>query len=710
MQRFIPDGRYLSSLAVAFSATLAACGGGSGDTSPVVDTTQAAASSANDTSTNDAGTVGTGITSSSESAGQDAAAAIDSKPIVVPPADTDTTTVALATSTPMVSTANAPQASADASSSDTTQAMTSGASSSAAVVSPRSGVGLNLSAMNYFSSEVATIDVMKRAGSWLTQCNNTQGCSNFAAGEGTWDTKEEARLNLDANGYPKSLPAADDSTTKYRKVATMISANGTLPAGRYTVVYDGQGTLTYSGSVVKSASLSKPGRDVIDLTGGPSASLWLTITATTPSNYLRNIRVFLPGGACASDLQTYAADASACTGTKGTFVPFEAFPKTNIWNPQFLADVKGFRTLRFMDWGATNSNLLENWSERPLPTDRTWAGPNGAPVEAMLDLANATSSDPWINLPAHVTDDYILQFGRLATQNLSAGLKVNLEYANEPWNYAFKATKWILAQAQTAWPEEVAKGTSIYTLQNNWYARRLVQACGIAKGSSAGASTRFRCVSNTQAAQPSMTEQVLACAVAAKTLGQVCAKSIDVVSIAPYFGYYLGSSTLRSMVSSWYSASDGGLGKVFQELTGHDASGKSVTEPLAAIYTQAPTGAIAQAAVWMVGTKAVAAKYGLPMWAYEGGQHLVPPAGDTDATFANLMIAVNRDARMQGAYDQMMATWQAAGGQVFSYYSHAVAPSKTGSWGLKENMGDNGNAKWKSAVSKRNAACWWSGC
>jgi hypothetical protein len=697
MQRSIPDGRYLSSLVVALSATLAACGGGATDTS-----TTAISNSSQSVSETPVGTTVTG----SDVAVQGTAASdiASTKDIVVPAADTDSSqavTVAMAaTSTSADAASSAPSPSTG-----TSQPVL-------ALPDPviRSGVGLNLSSMSYYSSEVATFDVMKRASAWLTQCNGTTGCSNFAAGAGTWDTKEEAALDLDANGYPRTLPAATDTAVKYRKVTTMLSANGTLPAGRYTIVYDGAGTLTYGGSVTKQASLSKAGRDVVDLASGAAASMYLTIAATTPGNYIHNIRVYLPGGACASNLQAYAADATACGGSKGDFVPFESFPKTSIWSPQFLADVKGFRTLRFMDWGATNVNMLESWSQRPLMTDRTWASVKGVPVDAMLDLANTTASDPWMNLPAHVDDDYVTQFARLAIQKLSTTLKVNLEYANEPWNYAFPVSKWILAQAQAAWPEEVAKGANIYTLQNNWYARRLVQACGLAKNAAAGASSRFRCVSNTQAAQPAMTEQVLACAVAAKSLGQACAKSIDVVSIAPYFGYYVASATLRPTVTSWFSASDGGLDKLFQELTGHDAAGKSIVVPLAATTSQAPAGAIAQSTGWMVGTKAVAAKYGLPMWAYEGGQHLVPPGGDTDATLSNLLIAANRDPRMQGAYEQMMASWQSSGGQVFAYFNHAAVPSKNGSWGLKENMADNGNPKWKAALEKRDSACWWSGC
>ncbi|MDP9123153.1 MAG: hypothetical protein M3N82_00870 [Pseudomonadota bacterium] len=707
MQRSIPDGRYLSSLVVALSATLAACGGGATDASSVVSNsepsvTQSASTSANATTSAAAG--------GGEAVQDTAVAGATSKAIEVPNVDPDAGSTVVATAE-----TTAPSIGVVATATIQSAVLPP---SSGPVASPpafpgqgtRSGVGLNLSALSYYSGEIPTIDVMKRASPWMTQCNGTVGCSNFGVGAGTWDTLEEAALDLDGSGYPRTLPAASDTTVKYRKVTTALSANGMLPEGRYIVRYDGAGTLAYGGFVSKQASLSSAGRDVVDLKGGSNSSFWLTIVATTPGNYLRNIRVYLPGGACASDLRAFAADATSCGGTKGAFVPFESFPATNIWNPQFLADVQGFRTLRFMDWGATNNNLLESWSARPLMTNRSWSGNNGVPIEAMLDLANTVTADPWINLPAHANDDYVLQFARLASQKLAPSLKVNLEYANEPWNYAFPATKWMLAQAQAAWPDEVAKGTNIYTLESNWYARRLVQACGIAKNSSSDAASRFRCISNTQAAQPVQTDQVLACVIAAKTLGQACAKSIDVVSVAPYFGYYLGLPAQSATLVSWAASPDGGLDKVFQELTGHDAAGKSIVAPLAATASNAPSGAMAQATSWMTGTRAVATKYGLPMWAYEGGQHLVPPNPDPNSTINNLMIAANRDARMQGAYEQMIASWQSAGGQVFAYFNHAALPSKSGSWGMKENMSDNNNAKWKAALEKRNSACWWSGC
>jgi uncharacterized protein YecT (DUF1311 family) len=450
----------------------------------------------------------------------------------------------------------------------------------------------------------------------------------------------------------------------------------------------------------------------VNLASGSTSSFWLSITATSASNHLRNIRVYLPGGACANDLTTYAPAASACIASQGAFVPFESFPAGSTWNPQFLADVKGFRTLRFMDWGQTNSTALSSWASRPLITDRTWTGVNGVPLEAMFDLANKVSADPWINIPPHADDNYITQAAKVALQAVDAKHKINLEYGNEMWNYSFPATKWALAQAQAAWPAELAAGANVYELESNWYARRLVQTCTLAKAAGTGAASRFTCISNTQAAVATQTDQVLRCTYAAKTLGQPCAKFIDVAAVAPYFGQYLNGTALRPTVTTWYTAADGGLANLFAELTGTDANGTAIAKSaLSLVNAAAPaSGALSQLKGWMQQSQATAAKYGLPLWTYEGGQGLVPQTNDADTHFINLTIAANRDARMGPAYQRMFSDWQAVGGQVFTYYSHVATPGKYGSWGLKETMSDNANAKWAAVKQARDTACWWTGC
>ncbi len=676
-----------SGLALAISSLVVGCGGGGG---------------ANDGSTQEA------VTATAPSA-----------PVVTSGADS-TPTQAGATTTASGGNSDASSTSTSTSTTSSTDASTDapttvaiadpdagaavGATSGNAASKPRAGIGTNLAQVSYYSAEYPTIDFMKRAGGWLTQCSPY---TNKDCKTSVWDTGEESTLDLDANGWVKSLPATGASVG-YRYVTTTVLSGGTQPVGKYVVLYDGQGTLAYSGVGTKVPSESSAGRDVVNVTSG-TGGLFVSITATTPSNYLRNIRIYAPGGSCSGDLTTYVTSAAACASDKGTYVSFEHFPAGATWFPTFLNGVKGFRTLRFMDWGQTNLTQVTSWTQRTSTTARTWAGNAGVPLEVMFDLAKTASADPWMNIPPYATDDYIHQFGKLAHQSLAAGQTLNLEYGNEMWNYAFPATVWSQAQAKIAFASNLSKGVDLTTLTVNWYAQRLVQACNIVKGEFGADASRVRCIANTQAANAWDTSQVLACPYA----GGACAKSIDVVAIAPYFGQYISNAANRPTVTTWYSDSDRGLSKMFQELIGNDGPGNAAMITPLASTSKVPGGALAQIKSYMVATKAAVAKYNIPMWAYEGGQGLLQASSDTDTSLLNLMIAANRDARMGAAYQTMLQDWVAAGGQTFTLFTDIAPPTKYGFWGLRESQFDTtANApKWKTAVQWRDStACWWAGC
>jgi hypothetical protein len=698
-----------STIAIAASALVSACGGGGGnaDETTQASTTSTSTSPAGGNFSGDASSTGTATapvqgTSTVDTATADSASgagAVDVTrasvgPVGTIPAPTadDTVTVASAS---------------------TGTTGTKSVIGTRALSAAKSGLGINLSPLDYYSPSVPTIDLMKKAAPWLTQCNPyTVGstCKNLTGGASAFDTREESNIDLDADGWVRSLPASDDPNLKFRSVATILLSGGWQQAGQYIVRYDGSGTLSYSGVGTRNAAKSTAGRDVIDVINTNGSGLTLSITATTPGNYIRNIRVYPPGGACAGDLTTYAASADACTGTTGAYVAFENFPSTSIWHPALLSELKGFRTARFMDWQRTNTSTVSDWSQRTIATARSWNTPSGVPVEQIASLANAANIDPWVNVPTHASDDYVVQFARVLHQQLSPNLSVNVEYSNEPWNYSFSGTNWMYSQAQAAWPAEVAAKTNAYTLQANWYANRLVQVCNLIKNEFGADRGRVRCVANTQAASTGSAAAVLNCTVAAKTLGQPCGKSIDVLAIAPYFGGYISATKLRTTVSAWYTQPDGGLTQLFNEIMGSEATTTTVA-PLAAAGSNVAGGSLAQIRSWMVANKAIADQFNIPLWAYEGGQGLAPPGGDNDATLVTLFTNANRDPRMAAAYTKMLADWQAAGGQTFSLYDDVAAPSKYGFWGLKENMFDTNAVKWNAVTKVRDTvSCWWSGC
>ena len=71
------------------------------------------------------------------------------------------------------------------------------------------------------------------------------------------------------------------------------------PPGQYTVLYSGQGTLEYWSGAARNDALSAPGRDVLDV--DPAAGgIGINLTAVDAGDPLREIRVIMPGGACAA--------------------------------------------------------------------------------------------------------------------------------------------------------------------------------------------------------------------------------------------------------------------------------------------------------------------------------------------------------------------------------------------------------------------------
>lgn len=207
-------------------------------------------------------------------------------------------------------------------------------------------LGTNIGSNADWSSAIMFQDVFKSSRAWTPQSNSE------------WDTGEYALLDLDADGWVKSLPASD-SPLKYRWVMSLFFQNlgGHYPTGQYTVLYDGEGTIDYFNAgcypnadcVQKNITLSHPGRDVLDVNRTNDYGIQLRIRSTDPNktgNYIRNIRMILPG--------------------------HENSYQSDIFNPPFLDQIKPYGVLRFMEAAMTNNSKESKWQERAKPSDYTW--------------------------------------------------------------------------------------------------------------------------------------------------------------------------------------------------------------------------------------------------------------------------------------------------------------------------------------------------
>ena len=538
----------------------------------------------------------------------------------------------------------------------------------------QSPLGMNLQYVNYFTSEQPFLNVFKTT--WISK-SNPQGWQTHRNTSSVFDTGEGIYVQTDADGYPTTMkPGSGDSNAApfdglgvlflYNIGASNAGTGPAYPAGDYVVLYDGQGTLRYGNDakLVRSA----PGRDVFNVaTPTYGGGIDFRITATDPhhtGNYLRNIRV------------VKAEQESLLAGGA-------------IFNPAFLNVLQRFRLLRGMQWLEIDDQggLMTTWSQRPQPGDAGWGGPNGTPLEALIELCNAAGADCWLNVPHMANDDYITKMATLAHSMLSASQNAYVEFSNEVWNPGYVQFAYANAQGRATWP----RAGSQADYGNNWYGMKVARTCDIWKSVWGTDASRVICVMGAQAANPWTASEALNCSLWSDAGNAPCSKhGIGAVAIAPYFAYVHAQT-------SWLSAADGGLTSLFDAINGGDLQQASHTE---AVFKQA------------------LAPYHLPLIAYEGGQTLVSSqSNDPTGAIKRLYIAANRDPRMGAAYAAALNNWKSNGGQIYTLYADISRPGEFGEWGALESVWDTisplakAPAKWQAIQNFITAnPCWWPGC
>lgn len=160
-----------------------------------------------------------------------------------------------------------------------------------------------------------------------------------------------------------------------------------------------------------------------------------------------------------------------------------------VFTNEFITAAKKFYVLRTMDFGDTNGNPVREWSERDLmkwpgfvgaggkpersPHSIVYNGQSftrGGPWELMVQMANATGVDLWINVPCRASDDYMTKLAQMLRYGsdgvnpytsvqsnpvyppLNSNLKIYLEYGNEVWNTAsgFMCNEWVSEFSEAA--------------------------------------------------------------------------------------------------------------------------------------------------------------------------------------------------------------------------------------------------------------------
>ena len=496
-------------------------------------------------------------------------------------------------------------------------------------------LGIGLAGIADWETQVPFIDLMKTARPWV---------GSTAAEWGVWPFEALVEGGyLDERGWLRAMPEGADRVETFVLSEMPVGARSLI--GRYRVTWEGRGNVDVGGIVARVDD--RPTGVSFDYRPGPG-SVSVAIKSTDSEDPVRDIRIM-----------------------REDLIPLHEAGE--VFNPDWIRLVEGFRLVRFMDWMRTNHSTQGDWAARPLPEDFTWAW-RGVPVEVMLDLSNRIGADPWFNMPHMASDDYVRGFAGMVRDGLDPALMAHVEYSNEVWNFVFGQSQWAMEQARARW------GTEENGAWMQFAGMRAAEVMGIwAEVFGDEAEARLVRVAGLQAGWKGLEAAYLEAPLAQAEGIAPPAEAFDAYAIAAYFGYELGDAGTEGELRDLMAREDGV--EVALDWIAEGSFAELVGDTL-------PYHADA------------AARYGLRLVAYEGGTHAVahPPLNE-DAAVNDFIIAVNHSAGMGELYGQLMAEWQAAGGTLFTAFVDVQQASRWGSWGALRHL-DDMTARWATLLAQ----------
>ena len=442
----------------------------------------------------------------------------------------------------------------------------------------------------------------------------------------------------DPNAPPATIPI-NANGYPLTDAGTIAYLNG-YPDGVYTLTYTGTAQLAVTGmaGVIGTPTVQNGVTTaMVQVTHQPGMTAYFSFTGTDPNNPVGNLHFYQPG---------YGP---------GT---------TQVFSNDFLGRMSIFGDIRFMKWEDIETPQV-NWSQRVTPASflGSFASPEGTqiPYEDMIALANATNSNLWINIPDQAGNDYVQQLANLLHATLKPNLTIRIEYGNEVWDSGQAAYARVLATAQ-ANPAVTATTPTLQVADQ--VAIRLSQI-----------ATIFRQTFSDRVGE------------VAPILAGWTANPAYLTEALGYMAAHIGAP--NQIVSGI------AIGAYATVLPGTETVGMTPTQIFSALNSYISTSLDGQFA----SHQTLAATYGLPMLAYEGGQALRPLNGLTNTVLnADAQAAAQVDPRMGGILQAIVADWQKHGGQVFNFFDYAEGPSIYGNFGLLNSDAQAGTVKWDTVV------------
>ncbi|AUQ75434.1 hypothetical protein [Phaeobacter piscinae] len=535
---------------------------------------------------------------------------------------------------------------------------------------PKQPIAMNLASIADWSPQAPFLDHFKTARPWIGHIAGQWGGADYS--------DLTAAGYLDPDGWPTAIPPELGSVGTL--ILTDLPEDASSLAGRYVLQFEGDGIIEVTGR----ARNIRYGKSEIrfDYTPGPGA-VEIRIQRSDRQgvgDYVRNITVVME-----KHLPDWQAGA--------------------LFNRDWIARLRGFAALRFMDWMATNDSTQVGWEDRPRVQDYSWTA-QGAPAEVLVDLANHLQADPWFTLPHMADDIYIRNYARLVRDQLDPGLTAYVEYSNEVWNWQFEQAVWADDQARARWGGQ--------DLWMQFYGGRAAEVAMIwTDVFGDAAEDRLVRVVSTQTGWLGLEEQILTAPlwVAEDPARRPPARLFDAYAVTGYFGGILGLPDRAATLRAWIAQSReqaaataeakglrGAAAAEFVEAHQYDAaSALAAAELRDGLVSGSSEDTVSDLLGRVLPYHAkVAEAHGLDLIMYEGGSHVVGlGAMVDDEMLTGFFSHFNYTEEMGALYRSLLAGWPEIGGRLFTAYSDVSSPGKWGSWGSLRYVSDD-NPRWRA--------------
>ncbi|ATF19428.1 hypothetical protein [Phaeobacter gallaeciensis] len=535
---------------------------------------------------------------------------------------------------------------------------------------PKQPIAMNLASIADWSPQAPFLDHFKTARPWIGHIAGQWGGADYS--------DLAAAGYLDPDGWPTAIPPELGSVGTL--ILTDLPKEASSLTGRYVLRFEGDGIIEVTGR----ARNIRYGKSEIrfDYTPGPGA-VEIRIQRSDRQgvgDYVRNITVVME-----KHLPDWQAGA--------------------LFNPDWIARMRGFAALRFMDWMATNDSTQVGWEDRPRVQDYSWTA-QGAPAEVLVALANHLQADPWFTLPHMADDIYIRNYARLVRDQLDPELTAYVEYSNEVWNWQFEQAVWADDQARARWGGQ--------DLWMQFYGGRAAEVAMIwTDVFGDAAEDRLVRVVATQTGWLGLEEQILAAPlwVAEDPARRPPAQLFDAYAVTGYFGGILGLPDRAATLRAWIAQSreqaaaaaeakglSGAAAAEFVEAHQYDAaSALAAAELRDGLVSSSSEDTVSDLLGRILPYHAkVAEAHGLDLIMYEGGSHVVGlGAMVDDEMLTGFFSHFNYTEEMGALYRSLLAGWPEIGGRLFTAYSDVSSPGKWGSWGSLRYVSDD-NPRWRA--------------